>query len=104
MTKKHITKKSRNSKLKEKYYINGKTHLTTEIFFLLHHSLNINKHEVLIFYFLENAIEDCIDIICFDCCMVTITKNFIGYFFFPSTCRLSLKILNSTLYFFQSGL
>ena len=26
----HITKKSRNSKLKEKYYINEKTHLATE--------------------------------------------------------------------------
>ena len=30
ITKKHITKKSRNSKLKEKYYINEKTHLATE--------------------------------------------------------------------------
>ena len=26
----HITKKSRNSKLKEKHYINEKTHLPTE--------------------------------------------------------------------------
>ena len=30
ITKKHITKNSRNSKLKEKYYINEKTHLTKE--------------------------------------------------------------------------
>ena len=30
ITKKHITKKSRNSKLKEKYYINEKTHLATK--------------------------------------------------------------------------
>ena len=43
ITEKHITKKSRNSKLKEKYYINEKTHLTTEKKFLLHHSLKINK-------------------------------------------------------------
>ena len=30
ITKKHIKKKSRNSKLKEKYYINEKPHLATE--------------------------------------------------------------------------
>ena len=30
IVKKHITKKSRNSKLKENYCINEKTHLTTE--------------------------------------------------------------------------
>ena len=30
ITKKHIIKKPRNSKLKEKHYINEKTHLTTE--------------------------------------------------------------------------
>ena len=29
ITKKHIKKKSRNFKLKEKYYINEKTHLAT---------------------------------------------------------------------------
>ena len=29
ITKKHIKKKSRNSKLKEKYYINEKTYLAT---------------------------------------------------------------------------
>ena len=43
ITKKHIKKKSRNSKLKEKYYINEKTHLATEKDFILHHSLRINK-------------------------------------------------------------
>ena len=43
ITKKHITKKSRNSKLKEKYYINEKTHLATEKNFALHHSLKIHK-------------------------------------------------------------
>ena len=32
--------------------------------------------------------------------MITITKNFIEYtFHIASTCRFSLKILNSTLYF-----
>ena len=36
ITKKHITKKPRNSKLQEKYYINEKT-------FVLHHSSKINK-------------------------------------------------------------
>ena len=41
--KKHITKKSRNCKLKEKYYINKKTHLATEKKLVLHHSLKINK-------------------------------------------------------------
>ena len=44
ITKKHIKKKPRNSKLKEKYYINEKTHLATEKIFVLHHSLTINKH------------------------------------------------------------
>ena len=43
ITKKHITIKSRNSKVKEKYYIKKKTHLTTEKFFVHHHSLKINK-------------------------------------------------------------
>ena len=43
MTKKHITKKSRNSKFKEKYHINKKTHLATEKYFVLQHSLKINK-------------------------------------------------------------
>ena len=43
ITKKHITKKSRNSKLKEKCYINKTTHLATEKKFVLHHSLKINK-------------------------------------------------------------
>ena len=43
ITKKHITKKSRNSKLKEKYYINEKTHLATEKKFVFQHSLKINK-------------------------------------------------------------
>ena len=43
ITKKHITKMSRNSKLKEKYYINEKIHLATEKIFVLHHSLKINK-------------------------------------------------------------
>ena len=41
--KKHITKKSRNSKLKEKYDSNKKTYLATEERFVLHHSLKINK-------------------------------------------------------------
>ena len=45
ITKKHITKKSRNSKLKEKYYINEKTHLATEKNFVLHYSLKISKRE-----------------------------------------------------------
>ena len=41
----HITKKSRNSKLKEKYYVNvnEKTHLDTKKNFVLHHSLKTNK-------------------------------------------------------------
>ena len=43
IAQKHITSKSRNSKLKEKYYINGKTHLATEKKFVLHHSVKINK-------------------------------------------------------------
>ena len=43
ITKKHITKKSRNSKFQEKYYINKKTHLATEKSFVLHNSLKINK-------------------------------------------------------------
>ena len=33
ITKKHIRNKSRNSKIKEKYHINEKTHLTAGIFF-----------------------------------------------------------------------
>ena len=43
ITKKHITKKSRNSKLKKKNYINKKTHLATEKNVVLHQSLKINK-------------------------------------------------------------
>ena len=43
ITQKHITKKSRNSKLKEKYCINKKTHLATEKIFVLYHFLKINK-------------------------------------------------------------
>ena len=43
IAKKHITKKICNSKLREKYHINEKTHLATEKFFLLHHSLKINN-------------------------------------------------------------
>ena len=41
----HITKKSRNSKLKDKYYVNvnEKTHLDTKKNFVLHHSLKTNK-------------------------------------------------------------
>ena len=35
-------------KLKEKYYMNKKTHLATEKKFVLHHSLKINKRGVLI--------------------------------------------------------
>ena len=34
---------SRNSKLKEKHYINEKIHLAIENIFVLHHSLKINK-------------------------------------------------------------
>ena len=34
---------NKNIKLKENYYINKKTHLVTETFFVLHHSLKINK-------------------------------------------------------------
>ena len=37
--KKHITKKSSNSKLKGKCYINEKTNLATEKEFVLHHSM-----------------------------------------------------------------
>ena len=48
MLKKHTTKKSRNSKLKEKYYLNEKTHLATEKKFVLQRSLKINKWGVLI--------------------------------------------------------
>ena len=48
ITKKRITKKSRNSKLKEKYYINEKTHLATGKDFEVQHSLKINKRGVLI--------------------------------------------------------
>ena len=43
ITKKHITKKSCNSKLKEKHYRNEKTHIATEKDFILQHSLKINK-------------------------------------------------------------
>ena len=43
ITKKHIIKKSRNSKLKGKYYINEKTYLATEKNVALHCSLKINK-------------------------------------------------------------
>ena len=43
-----MTKQSRNSKLKEKYYINEKTHLATEKIFVLHHSLKNNKRGILI--------------------------------------------------------
>ena len=32
--------------MKEKYYINEKTHLATEKIFVLHHSLKINKRGV----------------------------------------------------------
>ena len=46
--KNHITKKSRNFNLKEKYYINEKTHLTIEKKFVLNHSLKVNKRGVLI--------------------------------------------------------
>ena len=55
ITKKHITKKSRNSKLKEKYYINEKTHLAAEKKFVLHHSLRINKRGFLISSGLEEG-------------------------------------------------
>ena len=43
ITKKHIKKKSRSSKLKEKYCISKKTHLAKEKFFILYHSLKISK-------------------------------------------------------------
>ena len=43
ITKKYITKKSHNSKLKEKCYINEKTHVAPKKIFVLHHSLRINK-------------------------------------------------------------
>ena len=42
------TKKSRNSKLKEKYYLNEKTHLATEKKIVIQYSLKINKWGVLI--------------------------------------------------------
>ena len=41
--KKAHYKKTRNSKLKEKHYINEKTHLATEKNSAFHHSLKINK-------------------------------------------------------------
>ena len=43
ITKKHIKKKSRSSKLKEKYCISEKTHLAKEKIFILYHSLKISK-------------------------------------------------------------
>ena len=43
ITKKHVTKKSHNSKLKDKYYINEKTHLAIGKIFVIHHSLKMNK-------------------------------------------------------------
>ena len=48
LQKSTLQKRSRNSKLKEKYYVNEKTHLATEKNFVLHHSLKITKHGVLI--------------------------------------------------------
>ena len=48
ITKKQITKKSCNSKLKEKDSMNEKTHLATEKIFVSQHSLKINKWGVLI--------------------------------------------------------
>ena len=49
ITKKHISKKTRNSKLKEIYCINEKSHLATRKDLVLQHSLKINKWgEVLI--------------------------------------------------------
>ena len=41
--KKHITKKSRNTKLKEKYYINEKLIQLQKKNFIFHHSLKFNK-------------------------------------------------------------
>ena len=43
LQKSHIILLNKNIKLKEKYYINKKTHLATEKYFVLHHSLKINK-------------------------------------------------------------
>ena len=43
LQKSTLQKRSRNSKLKEKYYVNEKTHLATEKNFVLHHSLKITK-------------------------------------------------------------
>ena len=42
LQKSTLQKKSRNFKLKEKYYINKKTRLATEKNFVLQHSLKIN--------------------------------------------------------------
>ena len=39
----NIAKNLQNSKLKEIYYINEKTHLAIEKKFVLHHSLKINN-------------------------------------------------------------
>ena len=50
LQKSTLQKKSRNSKLKEKYYINKKAHLATKTIFVPHHSLKINKQGVLISY------------------------------------------------------
>ena len=45
ITKKQITKKSHNSKLKEKYSIDKKTHLAIEKIFVPQHSVKINERE-----------------------------------------------------------
>ena len=43
LQKSHIILLNKNIKLKEKYYINKKTHLAKEKIFVVHHSLKINK-------------------------------------------------------------
>ena len=45
MLKLKVSKQTRSeaSKLKEKFYINKKTHVVTEKNFVLHHTLKINK-------------------------------------------------------------
>ena len=50
LQKSTLQKKSGNSKLKEKCYLNEKTHSATEKDFVLQHSLKINNRGVLIIY------------------------------------------------------
>ena len=50
---------------------------------------------------LHNVIQENIEIIYFNWCMIATTKSFIEYIFFPNKWWFSLKTLNSTPYFIQ---